>query len=141
MDDPLLVVLREGARRMLTKPDRPRWRDYQRLGLLRPAGISKWQIPVLTVTDRAGARRADLLPDRRAESLVAVLERHVGQDAVLCSDGDGAYDLFARARALPWGHRRALIDIWFLTQNLAPSCFQAASTGVLEPGARDQITS
>jgi hypothetical protein len=30
-----------------------------------------------------------------------VLDRHVGQDAVLCSDGDGAYDLFARARALP----------------------------------------
>jgi hypothetical protein len=25
----------------------------------------------------------------------------VGQDAVLCSDGDDAYDLFARARALP----------------------------------------
>ena len=25
----------------------------------------------------------------------------VGQDAVLCSDGDPAYDLFARARALP----------------------------------------
>jgi transposase-like protein len=83
------------------KPDRPRWRDYRRLGLLRPAGTSKWQIPVLTVTDRAGARRADMLPDRRAESLVARLEAHVGRDAVLCSDGDGAYDLFARARAMP----------------------------------------
>jgi transposase-like protein len=83
------------------KPDRPRWRDYHRLGLLRPAGTSKWQIPVLTVTDRAGARRADVLPDRRAESLVALLEAHVGRDAVLCSDGDRAYDLFARARAMP----------------------------------------
>ena len=86
---------------LFPKPDRPRWQDYRRLGLLRPAGVSKWQIPVLTLTDRAGARRADLLPDRRAQSLVAVLDRHVGQDAVLCSDGDGAYDLFARARALP----------------------------------------
>jgi transposase-like protein len=83
------------------KPDRPRWRDFQRLGLLRPAGVSKWQVPVLTVTDRAGARRADVLPDRRAESLVALLEAHVGRDAVLCSDGDGAYDLFARRRAMP----------------------------------------
>jgi ISXO2-like transposase domain len=83
------------------KPDRPRWRDYRRLGLLRPAGTSKYQIPVLTVVDRAAARRADVLPDRRAESLVALLEAHVGRDAVLCSDGDGAYDRFARARGMP----------------------------------------
>ena len=39
-------------------PPRPRWRDFRRLGLLRPAGLSKWQIPVLTLADRAGARRA-----------------------------------------------------------------------------------
>jgi transposase-like protein len=83
------------------KPDRPRWRDFRRLGLRLPAGLSKWQIPVLTVTDRAGARRADVLSDRRAESLVARLEAHVGRDAVLCSDGDGAYGLFARSRAMP----------------------------------------
>ena len=86
---------------LFPRPDRPRWRDYRRLGLLRPAGVSKWQIPVLTLTDRAGARRADMLPNRRTQSLVAVLDRYVGPDAVLCSDGDGAYDLFARARALP----------------------------------------
>lgn len=83
------------------KPDRPRWRDFRRLGLLLPAGLSKWQVPVLTLADRAGARRADMLPDRRAESLVAVLDAHIGTDAVLCSDGDGAYGLFARARRLP----------------------------------------
>jgi hypothetical protein len=83
------------------KPGRPRWRDFRRSGLLLPAGLSKWQVPVLTLADRAGARRADMLPDRRAESLVAVLNAHVGQDAVLCSDGDGAYGLFARAHRLP----------------------------------------
>lgn len=83
------------------KPDRPRWRDFRRLGLLLPIGLSKWQVPVLTLADRAGARRADMLPDRRAESLVAALDAHIGADAVLCSDGDGAYGLFARARRLP----------------------------------------
>jgi len=82
-------------------PPRPRWRDFRRLGLLRPAGLSKWQIPILTLADRAGARRAERLPDRRAESLVAVLEARVGRDAVLCSDGDGAYGIFARAHGLP----------------------------------------
>jgi transposase-like protein len=86
---------------LFPKPDRPRWRDDQRLGLLRPAGVSRRQIPVLTLTDRGGARRADMLPERRAPSLVALLERRVGQDAALGSDGDGAYDLLARARALP----------------------------------------
>jgi hypothetical protein len=92
-------VRREPAR--FAKPDRPRWRDFRRLGRLLPAGLSKWQIPVLTLADRAGGRRADMLPDRRADSLVAVLDAHVGADVVLCSDGDGAYGLFARARRLP----------------------------------------
>lgn len=82
-------------------PPRPRWRDFRRLGLLRPAGLSRWQIPILTLADRAGARRAERLPDRRAESLVAVLEDRITRDAVLCSDGDGAYRLFAEAQGMP----------------------------------------
>ena len=82
-------------------PPRPRWRDFRRLGLLLPTGLSKWQIPILTIADRAGGQRADRLPDRRAESLVAVLEARVRHDAVLCSDGDGAYGMFARAHGLP----------------------------------------
>ena len=36
------------------KPDRPRWRDHH-LGLSRPVGTSKYQVPVLTIVDRAGA--------------------------------------------------------------------------------------
>jgi transposase-like protein len=82
-------------------PPRPRWRDFRRLGLLRPVGLSKWQIPILTIADRAGGQRAERLPDRRAESLVAVLGTYVRHDAVLCSDGDGAYRLFARAQRMP----------------------------------------
>ena len=82
-------------------PPRPRWRDFRRLGLLRPTGLSKWQIPILTLADRAGARHAERLPDRRAQSLVAVLEARIGHDTVLCSDRDGAYARFARAHGLP----------------------------------------
>lgn len=82
-------------------PPRPRWRDFRRLGRLLPVGLSQWQIPILTLTDRAGAQRAERLADRRAESLVAMLEDRVRQDAVLCSDGDGAYRMFARARGIP----------------------------------------
>jgi transposase-like protein len=109
-DETYLRESRKGSRewvnhardpRHFPAPPRPRWRDFRRLGLLRPAGLSKWQIPILTLADRAGARRAERLPDRRAQSLVAVLEARIGHDAVLCSDGDGAYGLFARAHGLP----------------------------------------
>lgn len=82
-------------------PPRPRWQDFRRRGLLLPLGLSKWQIPILTIAERAGGRRAERLPDRRAESLVAALEASVRHDAVLCSDGDGAYRMFARAHAMP----------------------------------------
>lgn len=82
-------------------PPRPRWRDFGRLGRLFPAGLSKWQVPVLTMADRGGAKHAEMLPDRRAETLIARLDIHVGQDAVLCSDGDSAYRQFARNRGIP----------------------------------------
>ncbi|MEE4345324.1 MAG: IS1595 family transposase [Paracoccaceae bacterium] len=82
-------------------PPRPRWRDFRRRRLPLTTGLSKWQVPILTLTDRAGAHRADRLPDRRAESLVAVLRDRVRQDAVLCSDGDDAYRVFTQARGMP----------------------------------------
>jgi transposase-like protein len=83
------------------KPDRPRGCDPHRLAVERAAANPRYRIPVLTVTDRTGARRADMLPDRRAASLIARLDAHVGRDAVLCSDGEAAYVRFTRARAMP----------------------------------------
>jgi transposase-like protein len=83
------------------KPDRMRWVDYKRTRTKLPAGISKYQIPVLTMADRAGARRADVLPDHSAPPLLAVLARCLRSDAVLCSDRDPAYDFFARQNGVP----------------------------------------
>lgn len=83
------------------KPDRMRWVDYKRTRTHMPAGISKYQIPVLTMADRAGARRADVLPDHSAPPLMAVLARRLRSDAVLCSDRDPAYDFFARQNGMP----------------------------------------
>lgn len=83
------------------KPDRMRWVDYKRTRTKLPAGISKFQIPVLTMADRAGARRADVLPDHSAPPLIAVLARRLRSDAVLCSDRDPAYDFFARQNGVP----------------------------------------
>ena len=53
------------------------------------------------MADRGGAKHAEMLTDRRAETLIARLDIHVGQDAVLCSDGDSAYRQFARNRGIP----------------------------------------
>ncbi len=83
------------------KPNRLRWEDYKHLKIPMPAGVSKFQIPVLTITDRSGSRRADVLPDRKAPTLIGLLAKHISKDAVLCSDGDSAYDQFARGQALP----------------------------------------
>jgi len=82
-------------------PPRLHWEDFRRRGTGLPAGLSKWQVPMPTLADRAGARSAEMLTDRRAESLVAVLETQISRDAVLCSDGDGAYRLFAQAHGPP----------------------------------------
>jgi transposase-like protein len=83
------------------QPPRPRWRDYRRLGRLLPAGLSRWQMPVLTISDRAGGRRGDVLPNRAGQTLIYRLGRYIRQDSVLCSDGDPAYAAFAHAQAIP----------------------------------------
>ncbi len=79
----------------------------------RPAALPRAAAPALAGLPAAGppaaCRAVEMAnpdphpgrPRRRAESLVAVLEARIGRDAVLCSDGDGVYDLFARARGLP----------------------------------------
>lgn len=35
------------------KPPRPRWEGYTTQGLKMMRGLSKWQLPILTVADRA----------------------------------------------------------------------------------------
>ena len=83
------------------KPDRMRRVDCKRTGTKLPAGISKYQIPVLTMADRAGVNRADVLPDHSAPPLMAVLARCLRSDADLCGDRDPAYDFFARRNGVP----------------------------------------
>jgi len=83
------------------QPPRTRWVDYKNTKTKLPAGVSQWQIPVLTMADRAGARRADVMPNHSAPPLMAVLARRLRSDVVLCSDGDTAYDFFARQNNIP----------------------------------------
>jgi ISXO2 transposase-like protein len=51
--------------------------------------------PVLIVRDRHGATTDAVLPDRQGETIGAHLQPLVAKDAVLVSDGAGAYGTFA----------------------------------------------
>ena len=59
------------------------------------------------MTDRAGGNRADVPPDRHASSLIARLDAHLGQDAVLCTDGDSACQHLARRCGIPHYRRHS----------------------------------
>lgn len=81
-------------------PPRARWEDYRRMRARNNVAM-RWLIPVLTVVDRSGGRRADVLPSRARQPLLDCLDEHIGQHAVLCSDGDPIYQAFASGRGIP----------------------------------------
>ena len=51
------------------QPPRPRWEDFTTQGLKMMRGLSKWQLPILTVADRGGARLFRRLPNRKSATL------------------------------------------------------------------------
>lgn len=57
----------------VAKPPRPRWEDFTTMGLKMMRGLSKWQLPILTVADRGGAHLFQRLPDRKAATLARAL--------------------------------------------------------------------
>ncbi len=69
-------------------PPHPRWEDFTTKGLKMMRGLSKWQLPILTVADRGGARMFQRLPNRSMKPLLP-------PDAVLCSDGASGYATMA----------------------------------------------
>lgn len=74
-----------------TKPPRPRWEDYTTKGLRMMRGLSRWQLPILTVADRGGVRLFQRLPNRKSATLERAMKPLVPGDAVLCSDGADGY--------------------------------------------------
>jgi transposase-like protein len=86
--------------RTFPEPPRPTWREWRRRGIPLPLGPSRWRIPVLAMTDRAGARQAGRLQTHAAPSLYAALDAGLRRDAVLCSDGDPAFSVYARAHGI-----------------------------------------
>lgn len=77
------------------QPPRLQWHEHRRSELPMMRGLSRWQIPILTLADRSGARRADIVPGLSFAHIGRVLTRHIAPDSVLCSDKAQAYKKFA----------------------------------------------
>jgi len=61
-------------------------------------GLSRWQIPILTVADRGGSRVLLRLPNRKNGTVERAMTHLVPDDVVLCSDGANGYKDLAASR-------------------------------------------
>ncbi|MEP3435292.1 MAG: IS1595 family transposase [Hoeflea sp.] len=81
-------------------PPRPRWEDFTTKGLKMMRGLSRWQLPILTVADRGGSHLFQRLPDRRAATIQLAMAPLMPSDAVLCSNRGNGYEDLAAAHGL-----------------------------------------
>ena len=82
------------------KPPRRRWYEYGKKGIPMMRGLSRWQLPILTVADRSGARRFQLVSGRSNGTIHMALAPILAPDSVLCTDGMKAYAAFAQASSI-----------------------------------------
>jgi hypothetical protein len=78
------------------QPPRLRWYEYGKKGIPMMRGLSRWQLPILTVADRSGARRFQRIPGRSNGAIHMALAPIVAADCVLCTDGLDGYAAFAK---------------------------------------------
>ena len=93
-DETYFLYSEKGSRK-LERPARKRG------GKAKKRGLSAEQVPVLIARDRNKATTDQILPDRSAQSVAAVLGPVVAKSAVLVSDGAGAYRAFAGKAGIP----------------------------------------
>ncbi len=84
----------------IPKPPRPRWKDFTTQGLKMMRGLSRWQLPIITVADRGGSRLFRRLPNRKSATVERAMNPLVPGDAVLCTDGGNGCKDLAAARGL-----------------------------------------
>lgn len=80
-------------------PPRLRWKDYKKKKIKNAA--TGWQMPVLTIIDRSGGKRADVIPKGQFKPIIEKMRLHVSNEAVLCTDGDPTYKMFAEQHRIP----------------------------------------
>ncbi len=63
-------------------------------------GLSRWQLPILTLADRSGARGMQRIANRRDATIYKALAPCIPKDVILCSDKLSGYGKFAQIRSL-----------------------------------------
>lgn len=81
-------------------PRRPKWEDFTTKGLNMMWGLSKWQLPILTVADRGRAYLFQRLPNRGSTTPERAMTPLVPGDAVLWSKGANGYKTHAATGGL-----------------------------------------
>lgn len=78
-------------------PRQPRhqWYVYKSERVKMKRGLSRWQLPLLTITDRSGHRFLEQIKNRSIPVINAALRPVVATDAVLCTDGAAVYARFS----------------------------------------------
>lgn len=71
------------------------WYVYKSGRVKMKRGLSRWQLPLLTITDRSGHRFLEQIKNRSIPVIDAALSPVVAMDAVLCTDGAAAYARFS----------------------------------------------
>ncbi|MEP4035994.1 hypothetical protein [Pseudophaeobacter sp.] len=61
-------------------------------------GLSKWQLPILTIVDRSGARCFERIPIRNHSTIKRALSPMLAPDAVHCTDAYPAYKALSKAQ-------------------------------------------
>ena len=82
------------------EPPRHQWYRYTGGGIKMRRGLSRWQLPILTVADRGGNHLAERIADRRSKTVESALAPLVAADAILCSDGAPGYKAFCQKRGI-----------------------------------------
>lgn len=73
----------------------------------------RWQLPILTVADRGGARLFRRLPNRKGATVERAMNPLVPGDSVLCSDGGNGYKNLVAAHGLEhFVIGRAILMTW-----------------------------
>lgn len=82
------------------RPPRHQWYVYKSGRVKMKRGLSRWQLPLLTITDRSGHRFLERIKNRSIPVIDAALSPVVATDAVLCTDGAAAYARFSTKNGL-----------------------------------------
>ena len=82
------------------RPPRHQWYVYKSGTVKMQRGLSRWQLPLLTITDRSGHHYLERVKNRSISVIDVALTPVVDADAILCADGAAAYARFSKETGL-----------------------------------------